>query len=239
MRHSGEKNKDNFNHRWPFLFNAVIDSFDLREIDLTWRQFTWANSLPDPTYEKLDRVLMTTECEFKYPMVTVNALDRGVSDHTPLLLDTGDPAYTGHTKQFKMELSWLAHEDFKDRVTEIWNKPVGGKNSVQRWNRKMGALRKHLQGWARHHHGVYKSQKQRLQSIVSLLDTTAETRRLTEEEREELEAARDDLIKILREEELRYYQRAKTSNVLLGDNNTRYFQMIANGKHRKKKDILS
>jgi len=56
-----------------------------------------------------------------------------------------------------------------------------------------------------------------------LLDTTAETRRLIEEEREQLEVARDDLIKILREEELRYYQRAKTSNVLLGDNNTRYF----------------
>ena len=46
-----------------FLFNAVIDSFDLREIDLTGRQFTWANSLSIPTYEKLDRVLMTTEWE--------------------------------------------------------------------------------------------------------------------------------------------------------------------------------
>ena len=57
---------------------------------------------------------MTTEWEFKYPMVTVHALDRGVSDHTPLLLETGDPSYMGHAKQFKMELSWLSHEDFKD-----------------------------------------------------------------------------------------------------------------------------
>jgi len=84
MRHSKEKNKNNFNPRWPFLFNAVIDSFDLREIELTGRQFTWANSLSDPTFEKLDRVLMTTEWEFKYPLVTVHALDRGVSDHAPL-----------------------------------------------------------------------------------------------------------------------------------------------------------
>ena len=61
MRNSSEKNNDRFRGRWPFLFNAVIDSFDLREIDLTGRQFTWANSLPHPTYEKLDRVLMTTE----------------------------------------------------------------------------------------------------------------------------------------------------------------------------------
>jgi len=40
MRHSKEKNKNNFNPRWPFLFNAVIDSFDLREIELTGHQFT-------------------------------------------------------------------------------------------------------------------------------------------------------------------------------------------------------
>ena len=35
MTHSKEKNKDNVNPRWPFLFNAVIDTFDLREIELT------------------------------------------------------------------------------------------------------------------------------------------------------------------------------------------------------------
>ena len=46
-----------------------------------------------------------------------------------------------------------------------------------------------------------------------------------------MEIARDDLIKLLREEELRFYQRVKATDVLLGDNNTRYFQMIANGKH--------
>ena len=98
MRHNKEKNKDNFNPRWPFLFNAVINSFDLREIELTGRQFTWANSLTNRTYEKLDRVLMTTEWELKYPLVTVHALDRGVSNHAPLLLEIGDPAFSGHPK---------------------------------------------------------------------------------------------------------------------------------------------
>ena len=42
------------------------------------------------------------------------------------------------------------------------------------------------------------------------------------------------MIKLLREEELKFYQWAKVTNILLGDNNTRYFQMVANGKHRKK-----
>jgi len=98
----------------------------------------------------------------------------------------------------------------------------------------MGALRKHLRGWARHHHGVYKAQKENLQKVVTNLDTQAEIRNLSQGERDQLETARDDLIKLLWEEELRFYQRAKATDVLLGDNNTRYFQMIANGKHRKK-----
>ena len=59
IRRREEKNNDNFDGRWSFMFNAIIESLDLREIDLTGRQFTWANTLPNPTYEKLDKVLIS------------------------------------------------------------------------------------------------------------------------------------------------------------------------------------
>ena len=36
------------------MFNMIIESISLREIELTGRQFTWANTLPNPTCEKLD-----------------------------------------------------------------------------------------------------------------------------------------------------------------------------------------
>ena len=81
---------------------------------------------------------------------------------------------------------------------------------------------------------MHKAQKVHLQTVVTNLDTQAEIRTLMDGEREHLESARDDLIKLLRDEELRFYQRAEATDVLLGDNNTRYFQMVANGKHRKK-----
>jgi hypothetical protein len=35
LRNSKEKNNNIYNDRWPFLFNAVIDSFDLRKVELT------------------------------------------------------------------------------------------------------------------------------------------------------------------------------------------------------------
>jgi exonuclease III len=90
MRNRREKNNDNFDERWPFLFNIVIDSLDLREIEMSDHKFTWANSRRVPTYEKLDRVLVSTEWEQDFPLATVDALSREVSDHTPLLLSTGE-----------------------------------------------------------------------------------------------------------------------------------------------------
>jgi len=100
------------------------------------------------------------------------------------LLDTGEPSYRGIAKQFKMELRWLAREDFWHLVTEIWNKPIHGQNSVQRWNRKMGSLAKTPRGWAGHQHGLYKMQKQNCQSTITTLDTTAENMLLTGGEQE-------------------------------------------------------
>jgi endonuclease/exonuclease/phosphatase family metal-dependent hydrolase len=87
-----KNNNNRYNDRWPFLFNAVINILDLRELQLSGRQYTWANNLQTPTYEKLDRILATTEWELKFPKVTVQTLARGVSDHTSLLLDTGAPS---------------------------------------------------------------------------------------------------------------------------------------------------
>ena len=71
IRNPQEKNNDRYNDKWPFLFNAVIDSLNLREIELSVRKFTWANNLQIPTYEKLDRVLVSTEWELKNPLATV------------------------------------------------------------------------------------------------------------------------------------------------------------------------
>ena len=41
------------------------------------------------------------------------------------------------------------------------------------------------------------------------------------------------LAALLREEEAKWYQRAKTKGLFESDSNTKYFQLIANGKHRK------
>ena len=71
--------------------------------------------------------------------------------------------------------------------------------------------------------------KQDFQDNICFLDTTAETRELIDEEQNQLVHSRNHLVKVLREEEVRYYQGVKVRDTLLGDSNTRYFQLIANG----------
>jgi hypothetical protein len=41
------------------------------------------------------------------------------------------------------------------------------------------------------------------------------------------------LAKLLREEELKWYQRAKVKHLLEGDANTKYYHLLVNGRHRK------
>ena len=119
IRRPDEKNNDNYSDRWPFMFNAVIDTLNLREIDLTGRKFTWANNLPNQTFEKLDRILVCTNFESKYTHTTVHTLTREISNHTPLLFSTNNSSIT-YQAQFKFELGWLLRDGFCDMVSEVW-----------------------------------------------------------------------------------------------------------------------
>ena len=60
IRRQEEKNNENFNARWPFIFNAIIESLSLKEIELSGRQFIWTSQRSNPTYERLDRFLAST-----------------------------------------------------------------------------------------------------------------------------------------------------------------------------------
>jgi endonuclease/exonuclease/phosphatase family metal-dependent hydrolase len=74
MRKPEDKSCGDFDTKWPSLFNAVIESLDLREIVMT--------AGDNPTYEKLDRVLASTEWELNFPLAKVEARDRNISDHS-------------------------------------------------------------------------------------------------------------------------------------------------------------
>jgi mannosylglycoprotein endo-beta-mannosidase len=72
-------------------------------------------------------------------------------------------------------------------------------------------------------------------NLIDFLDTRAETTPLSDDDRRILRKANDDLSKLRRDEETKWAQRAKVKHVQEGENNTKYFHLIANGIHRRKK----
>ena len=67
------------------------------------------------------------------------------------------------------------------------------------------------------------------------MDRKAESTLLSEQEIASKRVLSVELRKLLREAELYWLQRSKATRLLQGDNNTKYFQLLANGRHRKTK----
>jgi exonuclease III len=235
MRRKEDKSNNNFDTRWPFIFNAIIESLDLREIALSGRQFTWASCRDTPTYEKLDRVLASVEWEQKFPLVSVRALARAESDHTPLILDSGEQAHLGNKAQFSFELSWLRQEGFANIIAREWNSVSHGDTPIDIWQNKIRNLRRFLRGWAKNMSSLYKKERDRLLLLIDTLDKKAESIPLNGYERGQLKDANMTLAKLRRDEESKWAQRAKVKHIQEGGDNTKYFHLIANGKHRRKK----
>lgn len=51
IRNTTEKNNDIYDGTWPMLFNACIETLNLRELEISGQKFTWASSAEVPTYE--------------------------------------------------------------------------------------------------------------------------------------------------------------------------------------------
>ena len=129
-----------------------------------------SNSLKNPTFERLDRVLVSTEWEQHYPLATIVASSREISDHTPPLLSTGEEGKGSMQHMFKFELSWLLKENFFDLVSEVWNKENRGNNALQKWQNKIRRLRQFLRGWAINLNGAYRKEKEELLWKTNELD---------------------------------------------------------------------
>jgi hypothetical protein len=72
--------------------------------------------------------------------------------------------------------------------------------------------------------------------IIDILERKAGITPLDEEERTAMRNAQDKVVKLRRQEESKWAQRAKVKYIQEGGDNTKYFHLIANGKHRRKKN---
>jgi len=200
---------------------------------MSGRKFTWDNSKSVPTYEKLDRVLASTEWKQRFSLVSVDALNRKISHHTPLLLSISKKVHRSRQPEFKFELSWFLQKNFSETVTRVWKNVEYGYTSMKKWSNKVRRLSQFLRGWAKNVNGNFRREKEELFRLAEELDIKAESQILSQQELDLKQSVNERITQFLREEEIKWFQRAKTKDMLEGDNNTKYFHMMANGKRRK------
>jgi endonuclease/exonuclease/phosphatase family metal-dependent hydrolase len=70
-------------------FNYWVNKWGLVELNPVNKKFTWSNNQVTPILAKLDRVFVSTDWESAFPLVRVSALAKCISDHNPLLVDSG------------------------------------------------------------------------------------------------------------------------------------------------------
>lgn len=227
-----EKNKPCVLPRWSHIFNSIIDMYGLKEVQLLGRLYTWANNLDPPTFEKLDRVLISIDWGIAYPLATVTGLNRKISDHVPLQLHLGVPP--PHSNLFRFELCWLEREGFGEMVKDSWEAPTYCKFDLDKWQEKTRRFRRHAKGWHINVEGVYRNEKKKILSILDDLDKKSESGVLSQGEKESKCILEVNLKKLLRDEELKWRQRASEKDLLEGDGNTKYFQLKASGRKKKK-----
>ena len=90
IRNNKERNQGHGDPRLMGLFNNFIRDLQLREIHVSGVKFTWSNKQQNPTLVKLDRILATTCWDIHFSSAFAWSKARVGSDHSPLVLGTGD-----------------------------------------------------------------------------------------------------------------------------------------------------
>lgn len=83
-------NKPGTLSRWSFHFNYIIEHHGLIELELSDRLYTLPSNRANPTFEKIDRFLVSPDWELMYNNVVVKGLNIFLFDHVSLMLYTAD-----------------------------------------------------------------------------------------------------------------------------------------------------
>lgn len=236
VREASDKNNGNISIPWATKFNDWINNAGLMELKLANRQFTWCNNQSNRIMASLDRVFMTTCWEAHHPAVSLMALPRIGSDHTPLVIQCGGTSAPS-ARPFRFEKWWLSVEGFVELVKANWNLPCPNGSAMDTCQFKIRRLRKFLRGWNRNVEAEQKINKKQLFAEYNCLDIMSETTPLLPEEVDRMKDIKSRLSLIWKQEETKIRQRSRERDTPEGDKNTAYFQALANQRKRKKKTV--
>ena len=212
-------------------FSDFIEDLNLVDLPLGGGgKYTWSNGSTNPSLSRIDRFLISSDWEDFFPDVVQNLLPRPLSDHHPIVLETG--RLTGGKRSFKFENMWLKTEDFVDRVKVWWSYLFTGSPSFVLTS-KLKALKEDIKLWNKHVFGNVNMKELQLLADLSKFDEKEEMVGLSSADRDNRRAVVGELDKLAHLKETSWRQKSRVLWLKEGDNNTQFFHKMANSNRRR------
>ena len=198
-------------------FYNFIQEMKLMEISPSNGFFTWFHG---KRRSKLDRCLVNPEWIQIFPHLSLSILNRSVSDHSPLLLQSSDANWG--PKPFRFMNCWTSHPHFLPTVRKAWanssNLPITDKLKIMRTT---------LKEWNKAEFGLIDENIKRLEERIHQIDTISNDRALEKAEICDRKKAQLDLWTWLKRKESYWAQNSLAKWLKEGDRNTKFFHAMA------------
>ena len=212
-------------------FSNFISEMELVDLPLLEGQFTWSNNQDPPSKSRIDRFLISADWEDHFLHLTQKASTRMMSDHCPIILDSG--SFTRGKSYFKFENMWLQHEEFSEKVKGWWGSYEYHGSPSFVLASKLKALKGDIKIWNKESFGDVRGKKLDLMQQLQVLETTENQGSLSAERRGHRAELQTELEKTLRLDEISWRQKSRIKWLKEGDKNTKFFHRIANANRRK------
>lgn len=211
--------------------NAFMHDLDLREPPALGRRFTWTNGQVELVWVKLDRFLVNTAWMECFPKVSQNSLPRMGSDHMPIRLEVGQNYSI--PRPFRFEIVWDSTKGFKELIQQWWGNGDLLGCGAYIMAKKLSRLKMNLKHWAKFCFGSIKLRKLALLNVLDVLDQAKEDRYLSLTKWSYEQLLLERLTEIRNQEKIYWRQRSWLQWLKEGDDNTKFFHAVANGRKNK------
>ncbi|XP_022031427.1 uncharacterized protein LOC110932398 [Helianthus annuus] len=229
VRNMGERKNSKFDTVCARDFHNFIDEVSLREYNLKGMKYTYmTNRGGKCKMSRIDRMLVCCNVYKKWPNACARALNRELSDHSPLILSLVDTNFG--PKPFRCFDSWLDRPGCVEIITSV----LTGNNmegpSDLNLNNKLKMLRNRLKVWYKACKCNEEEEEKRLRKERDEIERLMEQKDLEESKLWVWSECKKSLeeIELFRSRDIRKKSRVKWA--ALGDENTGFFHSTVNGR---------
>ncbi|XP_034688121.1 uncharacterized protein LOC117916277 [Vitis riparia] len=196
--------------------------------------FTWTGGAGNQSSSRLDRFLVNEEWDSHFGDARQFLLPRPVSDHFPILMDGG--GMRRGPIPFRFENMWLKAEGVKDLLKQWWEEGRFSGSASFILAEKLKFMKAKLKEWNRNSFGRVEYRKNTALEQMEYWDAKEKTSRLSLEELEARNEAKEEYKKWVLLEEITWRQKSREVWLKEGDRNTGFFHKMANA-HRRRNNV--